>query len=53
MSVQISPIQQPDQVSMALTHKLLTVWSQIMNHQKAVRVSYQIAIQKSGSFSFA
>jgi hypothetical protein len=38
-SVQISPIQQPGQVLMALTRKSLTVWSQIMNQRKAVRVT--------------
>jgi hypothetical protein len=38
-SVQISPIQQSGQVPVALTRKSLSVWSQIMNHRKVVRVT--------------
>jgi hypothetical protein len=38
-AVQIFPIQQPGQLSMALTRKLLTVWSWITNHRKAERVT--------------
>jgi hypothetical protein len=51
-SIQISPIQQPNQVSMVLTHKSLTVWSRMMNHQKDERVTYQLGIQQFGSFRF-
>jgi hypothetical protein len=38
-SVQISQIQQPDQVSMALTRMSLTVWSHKMNHRMAERLN--------------
>jgi hypothetical protein len=51
--VQISPIQQPDQVSMALTPKSVTDWSQMMNHRKAERVTYWLGIRQFGSFRFA
>jgi hypothetical protein len=52
-SVQISPIQQPNQVSMALTRKSQTVSSRMMNHQKAERVTYWLGIRQFGSFRFA
>jgi hypothetical protein len=52
-SVQISPIQQPDQVWMALTHKSLTVWRPMMSHRKPERVTYRLAIRQFGSFRFA
>jgi intein-encoded DNA endonuclease-like protein len=37
-SVQISPSQQPSHVLIAVTRKLLTIWSREMNHQKMERV---------------
>jgi hypothetical protein len=37
--VQIFPYQQPGHVSMALTRKMLTVWSREVNHQKEERVT--------------
>jgi hypothetical protein len=48
-----SRIQQPDQVSMAVTRKPQTAWSQIMKHRKAVRVTSRVDIWKFRSFRFA
>jgi hypothetical protein len=50
-SVQNFRFQQPGQIPIAITQKSLTVWSQKMDHQKAERVTYQVSIWKSGSFS--
>jgi hypothetical protein len=38
-------------VSIAVTHKSLTVWSRLLDHQKAERVTYQFYIWDFRSFS--
>jgi hypothetical protein len=51
--VQISPSQQPSHVLIAVTRKLLTVWSHGMDHRKVERVTYGYGIRQSESFIFA
>jgi hypothetical protein len=52
-SVQISPIQQHDQVPMAIARKLLTICSKMMNHRKSERVTNPLGIRQFRSFRFA
>jgi hypothetical protein len=44
-------IQQTDRVSDIVTHKPLTVWSCLRDHQKDERVTYQNGIHDIWSFS--
>jgi hypothetical protein len=44
-------IQQFDRVLTIVTRKYLTVWSHMMDHQKAERVTYQNSIRDFRSFS--
>jgi hypothetical protein len=44
-------IQQPVEFPTTVTHKLLTVWSRLMDHRKAERVAYQFGIRDLRSFS--
>jgi hypothetical protein len=43
-------IQQPIEFPTAVTHKSLTIWSCLIDHWKAKRVSYQFSIQDFRSF---
>jgi hypothetical protein len=52
-SIQNFWFQQPYQVPIVVTQKLLTVWSQKMNHQKAERVTYRVGIRIFRSFWLA
>jgi hypothetical protein len=44
-------IQQLDRVLTIVTHKSLTVWIRMMDHQKDERVTYQNGIRDFWSFS--
>jgi hypothetical protein len=47
------PIQQPGPVLTTVTHKSLTVWSHIMDHQNSEKVTYQNGIRDFQSFGLS